>query len=147
MVIVESLTKKFGSKAAVDHISFIITQGEVFGLVGPNGAGKTTTVKMLTTLIPPTAGSALVHGYDIKKQPSQVRRFIGYVPQALSADGDLTGYENLLSFPSCPGISGEERYRRIDEVLQLMNLTEAADRRVKQYSGGWCAGWRSARRC
>ena len=80
MVIVESLTKNFGSKTAVDHVSFEIPQGEAFGLVGPNGAGKTTTVKMLTTLLPPTGGSARIHGYDIRKQPSQVRRFIGYVP-------------------------------------------------------------------
>ena len=135
-VIVESLTKNFGPKTAVDQISFDISQDEVFGLVGPNGAGKTTTIKMLTTLIPPSGGSARIHGYDIRKQPSQVRRFIGYVPQALSADGDLTGYENLLIFCKLLGISGDERSRRINEVLDLMDLTEAANRKVKQYSGG-----------
>ena len=106
------------------------------GCVGPNGAGKTTTVKMLTTLLPASGGSARIHGYDIRQQPSQVRRFIGYVPQALSADGDLTGYENLLMFCKLLGISGTERPRRIQEILEMMDLTEAAHRRVKQYSGG-----------
>jgi ABC-2 type transport system ATP-binding protein len=136
IVHVENLTKLFGHKAAVDHISFSVPQGEVFGLVGPNGAGKTTTVKMLTTLLPSSGGSASIHGYDIRKHPSQVRRFIGYVPQALSADGDLTGYENLLMFCKLLGISGTERPRRIQEILEMMDLTEAAHRRVKQYSGG-----------
>jgi ABC-2 type transport system ATP-binding protein len=135
-VIVESLTKRFGPKTAVDHISFDISQGEVFGLVGPNGAGKTTTIKMLTTLLPPTGGSARIQGCDIRKQPGQVRRSIGYVPQALSADGDLTGYENLLIFCKLLGIFEPERSRRINEVLELMDLIEAANRKVKQYSGG-----------
>jgi ABC-2 type transport system ATP-binding protein len=130
------LTKNFGSKTAVDHVSFDIPWGEVFGLVGPNGAGKTTTVKILTTLLPPSGGSARIHGYDVTKHPAKVRRFIGYVPQALSADGDLTGYENLLIFCKLLGISGAERSRRIQEVLEMMDLTEAAHRRVKQYSGG-----------
>jgi ABC-2 type transport system ATP-binding protein len=136
IVSVEALTKNFGSKAAVDHISFEIPRGEVFGLVGPNGAGKTTTVKMLTTLLPSSGGRARIHGYDVSRQADQVRRFIGYVPQALSADGDLTGYENLLIFCKLLGISGTERLRRINEVLELMDLTEAAHRLVKQYSGG-----------
>ncbi len=136
IVSVESLTKNFGSKTAIDHISFDIPWGEVFGLVGPNGAGKTTTVKILTTLLPASGGSAHIHGYDVSKQPSQVRRFIGYVPQALSADGDLTGYENLLIFCKLLGIAGTERSRRINEVLDLMGLSEAANRLVKQYSGG-----------
>jgi len=136
IVSVEALTKNFGSKTAVDHVSFEVPRGEVFGLVGPNGAGKTTTVKMLTTLLPSSGGRARIHGYDVSKQAGQVRRFIGYVPQALSADGDLTGQENLLIFCKLLGISGAERSRRINEVLELMDLSEAAHRLVKQYSGG-----------
>ncbi len=136
IVIVENLTKNFGNKTAVNHISFTIAKGEVFGLVGPNGAGKTTTVKMLATLIPCTSGTALVHGYDIRKQPTQVRRFIGYVPQALSADGDLTGYENLLIFAKLIGIPKEERARRIEDILEVMELTDAANKRANQFSGG-----------
>ncbi|MGD0154164.1 MAG: ATP-binding cassette domain-containing protein [Thermacetogeniaceae bacterium] len=136
IVIVASLTKQFGSRLAVNQISFAIAQGEVFGLVGPNGAGKTTTVRMLATLIPPTAGSASIHGFDIRKQPTQVRRYIGYVPQALSADGDLTGYENLLIFAKLIGIPPAERSKQIEEILAVMELTDAAHTRVKQYSGG-----------
>jgi ABC-2 type transport system ATP-binding protein len=95
---VMNLTRKFGGFTAVDSISFSVVSGEIFGIVGPNGAGKTTTVKMLTTLLPPTSGNAIVGGYDILHHASTVRRIIGYVPQLLSADGSLTGYENLLIF-------------------------------------------------
>jgi len=92
------LVKRFGNQVAVDHINFTVDEGEVFGLLGPNGAGKSTTIKMLTTLLPPTSGQGLVAGYDIARQPTAVRQLIGYVPQAISADGSLTGYENLLVF-------------------------------------------------
>lgn len=86
---VYDLVKRFGEHAAVDSISFTVQEGEIFGLLGPNGAGKSTTIKMLTTLLPPTSGRALVAGYDVAKQPTAVRRLIGYVPQAISADGNL----------------------------------------------------------
>lgn len=95
---IEHLTRKFGDFTAVAHLNLNVDAGEVFGLLGPNGAGKTTTIKMLTTLLPPTSGSAHIAGYDIVHQASSVRRVIGYVPQMLSADGTLTGYENLLIF-------------------------------------------------
>ncbi|HWP97828.1 MAG TPA: ATP-binding cassette domain-containing protein [Syntrophomonadaceae bacterium] len=98
MIELDSLTKCFGSEKAVDNLSFSIFEGEIFGLVGPNGAGKTTTIKMLTTLLPATSGTARVCGFDIRQQAKYVRQCIGYVPQALSADGDLTGYENLKIF-------------------------------------------------
>lgn len=90
---VSHLTKKFKEYAAVNDVSFEVEQGEVFGLLGPNGAGKSTTIKMLTTLLRPTSGEALVNGFDIVRQTTAVRHSIGYVPQALSADGSLSGYE------------------------------------------------------
>jgi ABC-2 type transport system ATP-binding protein len=92
------LTRRFGAMTAVDGVTLRVEEGEIFGLLGPNGAGKSTTLKMLTTLLPPTAGTAQVDGFDLMRQASQVRRVIGYVPQALSADGSLTSYENLLRF-------------------------------------------------
>jgi ABC-2 type transport system ATP-binding protein len=97
---IQELTRRFSAMAAVDDVALSVEEGEIFGLLGPNGAGKSTTLKMLTTLLPPTAGTAQVDGFDLMRQASQVRRVIGYVPQALSADGSLTGYENLLTFAS-----------------------------------------------
>jgi ABC-2 type transport system ATP-binding protein len=131
-----ALTREFGSTRVVDRLDLDIESGEIFGLVGRNGAGKTTTVKMLTTLLPPTSGTALVAGYDIRTQAAQVRRVIGYVPQALSADGELTGYENLLVFARLFDIPRAERRRRIADALAFMELTDAAGRLVRSYSGG-----------
>ncbi|MGC8590407.1 ATP-binding cassette domain-containing protein, partial [Athalassotoga sp.] len=95
---IKSLVKEFKTLKAIDSISLEVKSGEIFGLLGPNGAGKTTTVKILTTLLPPTSGEAFVDGFNVVHEASKVRRVIGYVPQALSADGTLTGYENLLIF-------------------------------------------------
>src|SRR5215831_5316216 len=92
---VRNIVKKFGDFTAVNGLSFTVEDGEIFGLLGPNGAGKSTLIKMLTTLLPPSEGTALVAGYDIIREPRAVRRKIGYVSQMLSADGDLTGQENL----------------------------------------------------
>jgi ABC-2 type transport system ATP-binding protein len=108
----------------------------MFGLVGPNGAGKTTVIKMLTTLLPPTSGNALVGGYDIVRHSAQVRRVIGYVPQLVSADGTLTGYENLLIFAKLYHIPRSEREGRIRDALAFMGLAEVADKMVRDYSGG-----------
>src|SRR5689334_24316755 len=108
-----ALTRRFGSLTAVDSLTISVEPGEVFGLLGPNGAGKTTVIKMLTTLLPPTSGRARVDGYDILRQPSDVRRSIGYVPQMLSADGNLTGYENLLIFAKLYDLPRSERSPRI----------------------------------
>jgi len=113
-----------------------VSTGEVFGLLGPNGAGKSTVIKMLTTLLPPTAGSAQIAGFDIIHQAAQVRRMIGYVPQLLSADGALTGYENLLVFAKLYEIPHHERDKRIHEALAFMNLADVADKMVGTYSGG-----------
>ena len=131
-----SLTRSYDKLTAVDAINISIEQGEVFGLLGPNGAGKTTVIKMLTTLLPPTSGTASVAGYDVVRSARSVRRLIGYVPQALSADGALTGYENLLVFAKLYDLPARERKSRIYEALALVGLTDSADKLVRQYSGG-----------
>jgi len=133
---VKNLTKKFKSLIAVDSISFSIEKGGIFGVVGPNGAGKTTTIKVLTTLLPPTSGEALVAGYNVLRNAPQVRRIIGYVPQLISADGSLTGYENLLVFAKLYDIPSGERVKRISESLEFMGLSDSANKLVRTYSGG-----------
>jgi ABC-2 type transport system ATP-binding protein len=132
----KDLTRYYGLLIAVDHLSLSVAEGEVFGLLGPNGAGKTTTIKMLTTLLPPSSGSARVAGFDIARQAARVRRVIGYVPQMLSADGTLTGYENLLIFAKLFDIPRAEREERVRGSLAFMGLEEAADKMVREYSGG-----------
>ncbi len=132
----QHLTRSFGQLTAVDGLTLNVPAGEIFGLLGPNGAGKTTTIKMLTTLLPATSGGARVAGFDIGRQAAAVRRVIGYVPQLLSADGNLTGSENLLIFAKLYDIPRGERGRQISEALELMGLGEAADKLVKTYSGG-----------
>jgi ABC-2 type transport system ATP-binding protein len=130
------LTRQFGSVKAVDKLNLHIPQGLIYGLLGPNGAGKSTTIKMLTTLLDPTGGTAKVAGYDIVRQPADVRRNIGYVPQLVSADGGLTGYENLVLSARLYGIPRSAQKMRIDEALEFMGLSDAAFRLVKTYSGG-----------
>jgi ABC-2 type transport system ATP-binding protein len=131
-----ALTRKFGALAAVDQVTLTINRGEIFGLIGPNGSGKSTLIKMLTTLLPPTSGSATVAGYDIVSQPAEVRRHIGYVPQLLSADGSLTGYENMLLSARLYGIPRSERAERITRALARMGLSESAHHIAGHYSGG-----------
>jgi len=133
---VRQLVKRFGDHEAVKGISFKVEQGEVFGLLGPNGAGKSTTIKMLTTLLSPTAGGATVNGFDIIHQTNAVRSSIGYVPQALSADGNLTGFENLLIFAKLYSLPRARRKERIEEVLSFVGLTDASGQLVRNYSGG-----------
>jgi ABC-2 type transport system ATP-binding protein len=128
-----SLTRRFGEHTAVDSLTISVKRDEVFGLLGPNGAGKTTMLKMLTTLLPPTSGSARI---DIVRQSADVRRVIGYVPQLLSADGALTGYENLLIFAKLYDIPRAEREARIRSALVFMGLVDAAQQVVRTYSGG-----------
>lgn len=132
----KSLTRRFGDHVAVDALTISVDAGEIFGLLGPNGAGKTVTLKMLTTLLPPTSGAATIAGFDIVRQAADVRRVIGYVPQLISADGSLTGYENLLIFAKLYDIPRAERKQRIRDALAFMGLTQAADRLVRLYSGG-----------
>ncbi len=132
----ENLTRRFGELTAVDALTISVEPGEVFGLLGPNGAGKTTTIKMLTTLLPPSAGRACVDGFDTVRQSSQVRRLIGYVPQMVSADGTLTGYENLLIFAKLYDLPRGGRESRVREALAFMGLSDAANKLVRDYSGG-----------
>ena len=131
-----NLTRRFASLVAVNGLSLLIEKGEMFGLLGPNGAGKSTTIKMLTTLLPPSEGTALVDGFDICHQAATVRRIIGYVPQMLSADGTLTGMENLLIFARLYDLPRRERRARVQEALDFMGLADAAHRLVREYSGG-----------
>ena len=130
------LTRRFEKFTAVDALNISVAPGEVFGLLGPNGAGKSTVIKMLTTLLPLTSGKAYLAGYDVTRQPDAVRRVIGYVPQALSADGSLTGYENLLIFSKLYDIPARRRHQQFCEVLEFMGLENAASRLVSTYSGG-----------
>jgi len=131
-----ALTRRFGSVLAVDALSLTVPSGECFGLLGSNGAGKTTTLKMLTTLLPPSDGDARVAGFSILDQAEQVRRVIGYVPQSVSVDGSLTGYENLLIFAKLYDLPRSEQERRIAEALAFMGLTDEGQRLVAEYSGG-----------
>jgi ABC-2 type transport system ATP-binding protein len=130
------LTRRFGDLIAANRVSLHVRYGTIFGLLGPNGAGKTTTIKMLTTMLEPTEGTASVAGFDIVKAPAKVRRMIGYVPQMLSADGGLTGWENLNLSAKLYGIPRAERKRRIEDALQFMGLTDFGRKLVKTYSGG-----------
>src|SRR6266508_1565864 len=131
-----ALTRTFGALTAVNALTITVESGEVFGLLGPNGAGKTTAIKMLTTLLPPTSGDARITGFSITRDAAAVRRTIGYVPQALSADGTLTGYENLLIFAKLYDIGRAEREARVQGALAFMGLADAADNLVRTYSGG-----------
>jgi len=131
-----SLTRRYGSLVAVDGLNFACPHGAIFGLLGPNGAGKSTLIKMLTTLLPPSEGTASVAGYDIVREPRSVRRKIGYVSQMLSADGDLTGYENLSISAKLYLVPGSERAARIKQALEFMHLSHVAGKLVKHYSGG-----------
>jgi ABC-2 type transport system ATP-binding protein len=136
MILTNNLTRYFGTTKAVDEISFNIGEGEFFGLLGANGAGKTTTVRMLATLLPPTSGTIEINGLALPKQSELVRHFIGYVPQALSSDGSLTGYENLLIFAKLVGLQRKEREEGINKMLSLMGLENVSKRLVREYSGG-----------
>ncbi|MEW6252896.1 MAG: ATP-binding cassette domain-containing protein [Planctomycetota bacterium] len=131
-----ALTRRFGYKLAVDELTLAIESGEAFALLGPNGAGKTTTLKMLTTLLPPSTGRAAVAGFDIVRRAADVRRAIGYVPQLVSADGLLTGAENLLLFAKLYDVPRRERAARVAEALAFMGLADVGDKLVSRYSGG-----------
>jgi ABC-2 type transport system ATP-binding protein len=118
----EKLTRRFNDLVAVNALTFSVARGRIFGLLGPNGAGKSTLIKMLTTLLPPSSGTALVAGFDIVLQSRDVRRQIGYVSQMLSADGELTGYENLLISAKLYGLSRSSRAERIGIVEQFAHV-------------------------
>jgi ABC-2 type transport system ATP-binding protein len=130
------LTKYYGSVKAVDHVNFEVRKGEIFGFLGPNGAGKTTTIKMLATLLKPTEGTAIVSGYDIVREAKKVRQSIGVVPQEYTADEDLTGWENIILIADMYGIKREISRERAKELLNMVGLSNAMNRKVSTYSGG-----------
>jgi len=131
-----SLSKSFGTVTAVNDISFAVESGEIFGFLGPNGAGKSTTIMILTTLLKPTSGQALVFGFDVMTQPKQVRQSIGYVQQESTVDEYLTGKENLLLQARLNHIPKDQIDKRIDEVLELIELSDKQNDPVVTYSGG-----------
>ena len=130
------LTKKFKDLTAVDGLNISINKGEIFGLLGPNGAGKTTTIKMLITLLAPTSGTATVNDFDILKNPVQVRKIIGYVPQMISSEPNLTGLENMTVFAKLYDVDPKTRKERVENSLTRMGIFEARNKMVNQYSGG-----------
>jgi len=136
IVEIQGLTKVFNGRKAVDDINLTIEKGEIFGLLGPNGAGKTTTIAMLSTILPPTKGTATVDGCDIRRQPKEVRRVIGIVPQDVALYDDLTAAENLAYFGKLYGVVGERLKKRIDELLRLVQLKDRTKDRVKSFSSG-----------
>jgi ABC-2 type transport system ATP-binding protein len=133
---VQQIVKTFGDFTAVKGISFAVEHGEIFGLLGPNGAGKSTLIRMLTTLLRPTAGSARVNGFDIVKQQDDVRKSIGVIPQAMTTDLELSVEENLLIFAKLYGVGRERRKALIDGLLDAVELTQWRDKQVKNLSGG-----------
>jgi ABC-2 type transport system ATP-binding protein len=133
---VNGLTKRFGDFVAVDHVSFSVLQGELFGLLGPNGAGKTTLIRMLTTLTPPSEGSAQVAGHDIRKDPNGVRNSIGVIPQALTSDPELTAEENLQIHAKLYGVPASERPQLIHDLLEAVDLAPFGKALVGTFSGG-----------
>ena len=130
------LTRYFNSFCALDRLDLRVTEARVFGLLGPNVAGKSTAIKIMTTLLPPSGGSARVAGFDVVTQAIEVRRRIGYVPQMLSADGSLTARENLALSASLYGLRGGLQATRIQEALDFAGVSPMADKLVKTYSGG-----------
>ena len=139
-LLIDDLVVRFGDLEAVGGVSFAVAPGEVFGLLGPNGAGKTTTIRVLTTLLQPTEGRALVAGHDVRTDPLAVRASIGYIPQAISVDGALTAYENLDFYGRVTGGGGwgskRERRERIAEVVETMGLEPMLGRLARTLSGG-----------
>ena len=133
---VRNIVKRYGQFTAVDGVSFDVGEQEVFGLLGPNGAGKSTLIRMMTTLLEITSGTAIVDGFDVRKEPDKARRHIGVIPQAMTSDGDLTVWENLSIYSKLYGIAAGERERSIDELLELVDLVQWRDAPAKNLSGG-----------
>ncbi len=133
---VHELVKKYGATVAVNGISFDIKEGEIFSLLGPNGAGKTTTISVLSTLLAPTAGDAMIGGFSIRKDQLAIRRMIGVIPQELALYDDLSARENLYFWGSMYDLRGKQLKTRVDEILEQIGLTDKANQKIKSYSGG-----------
>ena len=135
-IVVDHITKKYGDFTAVDDVSFAVKQGEIFGLLGPNGAGKSTLIRMMTTLLPITAGRALINGHNVAKEPDAARQCMGVIPQALTSDIDLTVEENLNIYAKLYDVPAEQRKRNVDELLETVDLTKWRHAQTKTLSGG-----------
>src|SRR3954467_14956099 len=133
---VRNIVKKYGDFEAVKGVTFDVAEGEIFGLLGPNGAGKSTLIRMMTTLLPPTSGTAIVNGFDVTKNPTGVRESIGVIPQALTTDLELSVEENLLIFAKLYGVARDKRERLITQLLEFVELTQWRHAQVKNLSGG-----------
>ncbi len=130
------IVKRYGNFTAVDGVSFDVAEGEIFGLLGPNGAGKSTLIRMMTTLLEITSGSAFIEGFDVRKEPDKARRSIGVIPQAMTSDGDLTVWENLSIYSKLYGLPAADRQSSINELLEMVDLTQWRDAPAKNLSGG-----------
>ncbi len=133
---VAHITKKYGDFTAVDDISFSVADGEIFGLLGPNGAGKSTLIRMMTTLIEITSGTARIDGHDVAREPDAARRLIGVIPQAMTSDLDLTVEENLNIYAKLYGVSARDRRHNVDELLETVSLADWRHAQTKTLSGG-----------
>ncbi len=133
---VEHITKRYGDFTAVDDVSFRVEEGEIFGLLGPNGAGKSTLIRMMTTLLEITSGTARIAGHDVRKEPDAARRSIGVIPQAMTSDLDLTLEENLSIYAKLYGVPAKDRKRNIDELLEAVDLSRWRGAQTKTLSGG-----------
>ena len=133
---VDHIVKRYGDFTAVNDVTFDVKEGEIFGLLGPNGAGKSTLIRMMTTLIPITAGSARIAGHDVQKEPDNARRAIGVIPQALTSDIDLTVEENLTIYAKLYDVPAKQRKQSIDELLEMVDLTQWRGAQTKTLSGG-----------
>src|SRR3989449_7160043 len=133
---VDLITKRFGDFTAVDGISFSVEHGEIFAVLGPNGAGKSTLIRMLTTLLPATSGTATICGHDVVKEADAVRRLIGVIPQAMTSDMELSVEENLLIYAKLYGVPRERRKRLMTDLIEAVELLQWKDKQVKNLSGG-----------
>src|SRR6201999_920548 len=124
---VQNIVKRYGDFEAVAGITFEVAEGEIFGLLGPNGAGKSTLIRMMTTLLDITDGTAIIEGADVRKDPNRARRSMGVIPQAMTSDGDLTVWENLSIYSKLYGIPAADREKSIDELLELVDLNQWRD--------------------
>jgi ABC-2 type transport system ATP-binding protein len=136
IITVNNITKRYRDLTAVNSISFGVKKGDIFAFLGPNGAGKTTTIKILITLLAPTSGGASIDGHDVVRDPGEVRRIIGYVPQLISVDGSLSAYENLMVMAKLYDIPFRECAGRVKETLAFLRLEKSADTLVREFSGG-----------
>ncbi|WP_438421115.1 ABC transporter ATP-binding protein [Bacillus siamensis] len=136
MLELTDLTKKYGDFTAVNHISLHVEKGEIFGLLGPNGAGKSTTVSMISTVLSPTDGTICINGMSLQKQPAAIKKVMGIVPQEIALYQALSAKDNLAFFGSLYGLSGKELDKRVDEVLDIIELMEQRNQRVSEFSGG-----------